>query len=277
MLKSRKFFILFTFILSLSVLLGCTHPENSQQKFIFSSPQKGIYLVDVNLKVCPECIGVYNSDSLETVEEVAKKTGVQVAINAGFFDPSNKITTSYVVINSETVADPVSNRDLTDNPKLQPYLEQILNRSEFRILDCNGQLKFKIAAHSENADSCKILHSVQAGPELFPDLKLEEEAFVVKRGSKVIKESAGALGKYARSAIGIKKDHILLVAVDSDNGITISELAKLMKKLDVEQAMAFDGGSSTSLYVNIPGKKTFNLISAKDHTARKVKSVLFVK
>ena len=276
MLKFKKIFISSALILCACALLGCARPEN-KPKYTFASPQKGVYVVDVNLKECSDCIGIYNSDSLETVEEIAKKTGVQIAINAGFFDPSNMMTTSYVVLNSEMVANPVLNKNLTDNPEIQPYLAQILNRSEFRILNCNEQLKFQIAAHTENADNCKIIHSVQAGPDLFPDLKLEEEAFVIKKDGKVIRESAGALGKYARSALGIKKDHILLVAVGSDRGISIPELSKLMKKLNIEDAMAFDGGSSTSLYVNVPGQQPFNLVSAKDHTARRVKSVLFIK
>ena len=41
-------------------------------------------------------------------------------------------------------------------------------------------------------------------------------------------------------------------------------------------AMAFDGGSSTSLYVNLPEKSKFILNSAGDNAARHVKSVLII-
>ena len=57
--------------------------------------------------------------------------------------------------------------------------------------------------------------------------------------------------------------------------MTLPELADLMKSLGVEQAMAFDGGSSTSLYVN--GTDKFILTSAKDNAARRIKSALIIK
>jgi exopolysaccharide biosynthesis protein len=59
--------------------------------------------------------------------------------------------------------------------------------------------------------------------------------------------------------------------------MTLEELAGYMKSLKVDQAMAFDGGSSTSLYVNIADKPKFVLTSAKDNAARKVKSIILIK
>ena len=51
---------------------------------------------------------------------------------------------------------------------------------------------------------------------------------------------------------------------------------EIVKEIGAEKAMAFDGGSSTSLYVDLPGKKLV-LNSAKDRTARRVKSILVLK
>ena len=276
-MKSAKIFVFFTIIASILTVSGFGK-ENSQP-IKFYSPKKSIYITDINTKTCFECISVYLSNSLETVEDVAVKTNSVVAINAGFFDPINSQTTSYVVINGQIVADPSLNSHLMNNPALKEYLPIILNRSEFRIMNCEGQQKFDIALHNQlpTDGRCVINHSVQGGPELVPNFNLSKEGFVVKKESKIVRQSAGALEKYARSAIGIKKDHVLLVAIGNEAAMTLEELAKLMKKQNVEKAMAFDGGSSTSLYINLPDYPKFILTSAKDNSARRVKSTILIK
>lgn len=60
--------------------------------------------------------------------------------------------------------------------------------------------------------------------------------------------------RHPRSAVGLTSDnHLLLVAVDGrqkglSSGMTFPELGKLMQELGVRDAMAMDGGSSTTLY-----------------------------
>jgi exopolysaccharide biosynthesis protein len=277
----RNFIVVFIFVIGL--IISCSRLEGSDsQPVSFYSPQKGIYVIDVDTSICPDSLEPYVSDSLETVEKVAEKTGATVAINAGFFDPSNTKTTSYIIKDGQLVGDPTQNPHLMENPALKQYLSAILDRSEFRILDCtlnSGESlrTYGIEKHSILPGKCIIKHSIQGGPELIPEFKLLDEAFVVKKEGKVVKQSAGALGKYARSAIGIKDNHILLVAVSNENPMTLKQLANFMKTMNVDQAMAFDGGSSTSLYVNLPNHEKFILTSAKDNSARRVKSVLLVK
>jgi len=276
-MKNIKIYLLSLIIVGGLFISGAKIESSNEKKIDFYSPAKGIYVVDVNTKTCKNCITPYVSDSLETVERVAEKTNSVAAINAGFFDPKNAKTTSYVIKNSKLEADPTLNHALMNNPGLKSYLPYILNRSEFRILDCMQGKTYEIARHNDTPLSkCSITDSIQAGPALIPDFKLYDEAFVVKQGDKVIKESAGALGKYARSAIGIKGDHILLVAVSNEAPMTLQELADYMTSLNVDQALAFDGGSSTSLYVKMPDKQKFVLTSAKDNSARRVKSILMV-
>lgn len=271
----KKLSLVLIVILSIVIFaIGKINANSDSVKFY--SPQKGIYVADINFEVNKGSILPYVSDSLETVENIAKKTNSPIAINAGFFDPTNIKTTSYILQDGEVIADPTLNPNLMNNPNLNQYLESILNRSEFRILSCeNNETRFQIAQHKDSLpNGCKIVHSIQAGPELVPDLKLQEEAFVVKQGNKIIKQSAGALGKYARSAIGIKDQHVLLVAVSNEAAMTLKELAEFMKSLKVDQAIAFDGGSSTSLYVNLPEYDKFVLTSAKDNAARRIKSAI---
>lgn len=248
----------------------------------FYSPSNGIYVVDIDTEKCPDCVIPYVSESLETVTSVAEKAGAVAAINAGFFDPTNAKTTSYVIRDGEVTADPTLNENLMQNESLKDYLPLILNRSEFRVLDCRLNSDrfirtYEINRHNYSAGKCEITHSIQAGPQLLPELQLEEEFFIVKKEGKVVRQSAGALEKHARSAIGIKDKHILLVAVSNEAPMTLPELAEFMKNLGVKEALAFDGGSSTSMYVNLPGKNKFILTSAKDNAARRVKSVLLIK
>ena len=281
----KKFSIwILVFISGIGLISSCLgfNGQNSEN-INFYSPEKGIYVVDIDTTKCSDCIiQPYVSDSLETVETIAKKTNAKVAINAGFFDPYNAKTTSYIVSNRKLTADPSLNEHFINNPHHREYLPAFLNRSEFRYSFCEAAFaprytRFDISPRNETDSKCEIINSIQAGPELVPELRLEQEAFVVKKNGKIIKESAGALHKFARSAIGIKGDHILLIAVSKEAPMTLSELAIFMKSLGVEQAMAFDGGSSTSLYVNLPDKKPFVLTSAKDNAARRIKSALLVK
>jgi len=265
----------------------CGKPEISFQVY-----KKGIYVVSIDADYFVKNSDVYVPENLETVESAAEKNNAKIAINVGFFDPNNGKTTSYVLKNNQIIENPENNERLTQSEELKPYFDKILNRSEFRVLKCpidkilqSGEIIsyetiFEIKNHKESlpqSDYCSLVYSIQAGPELAPEFDLEKEFFILKKDGKIVRESASALHKFARSAIGIKKDRILLVAASNENPMTLEELADFMKELGVEQAMAFDGGSSTSLYVDIPEKKDFILTSAKGNTARQVKSILIIK
>jgi hypothetical protein len=101
------------------------------------------------------------------------------ALNAGFFDPSNGLTTSYVTVDGTLVADPRQNQRLVGNPDLAPYMEQILNRSEFRRYDCGGTPRYAITLHQEPTPAgCTLVDAVGAGPQLLPQHTAEAEGFV---------------------------------------------------------------------------------------------------
>lgn len=67
------------------------------------------------------------SQKVATVEEFAQKHRAVAILNAGFFDPANQKSTSYVIIQGKLVADPKKNDRLVNNPNLKPYLSQIFN------------------------------------------------------------------------------------------------------------------------------------------------------
>ena len=204
-----------------------------------------------------------------------------MTINTGFFDPNNQKTISYIVYDSQIVEDPLFNENMMANSVLRQNLQKIINRTEFRILDCDSKLKYEIAQHNAKVDFlCSIVTSAQGGPQLLPDLRLEEEFFIVKDADgNIIRESASVLHKTPRTLVGIKnldknlqEMHIFIVT--NEHPMDIYEARDLCKQYNLDTAMAFDGGSSTSL-----NYKKINVVSTQSSgdTGRALKSFMIVQ
>ena len=222
-----------------------------------------------------------SSPNLITNKEAHNKSGSLLTINTGFFDPNNQKTISYIVNDSQTVEDPIFNENMMINPVLRQNMQKILSRTEFRILDCDSKLKYEIAQHNANVDFlCSIVTSAQGGPQLLPILRLEEEFFIVKdEEGNIVRESASVLHKTARTLIGIKnlpkgeqEAHIFIVT--NEHPMDIFEARDLCKSYELDSAMAFDGGSSTSL-----NYKKINVVSTQSSgdTGRALKSFMIVQ
>ncbi|MBQ3641659.1 hypothetical protein II906_07035, partial [bacterium] len=95
---------------------------------------EGVYIIEVNTNQSKYKLMPYYTDELSTNHSVYKETGARFVVNTGFFDPKNMKTVSYVTIDSDVVLNPEDNENLMNNKALKPYLNKILNRSEFRIL-----------------------------------------------------------------------------------------------------------------------------------------------
>ena len=254
----------------------------------FKAPQievtnnNGIYVIKVPQESI-KCVKPHIVRFLQYNRTVFEETGADLVINAGYFDPKNKSTSSYVIIDGETVLDPRTNQSLMNNSALKPHLSQILDRTEFRVLDCKGKRKYDIRKHSLppfglEKTTCKIVHAIQAGPELYPTLRLEDEYFVEKSADgKILRDSISAYKKCARTAIGIKDNDIYIIIATVQHRMTLPELAQYCKSLKLTKAMNFDGGGSTSLNFKgnfSTGNKPLEIISDKDASARKLKSFL---
>lgn len=222
-----------------------------------------------------------SSSDLKTNREVHNNSKSLFTINTGFFDPNNQKSISYIVNDYQTVEDPLFNDGLTQNPVLRRNLKKILNRTEFRVLDCDSKLKYEIASHNAKVDFlCSVKASAQGGPQLLPNLRLEEEFFVVKdEEGNVIRESASVLHKTARTLIGIKsmpkgEQELHVFIVTNEHPMDIYEARDLCASYGLDSAMAFDGGSSTSM-----NYKNIQVISTHDSgdTGRALKSFMIVK
>lgn len=234
----------------------------------------GIYHIVLDGKRLANKIKFVSSETLVTNKEAHLKSGAVLTINAGFFDSKNQKTTSYIVTDRNTSADPLFNENLLMNPILRQNIDKIVNRTEFRVVECNNKYHFDIVPHKTPVDfECSIETSAQGGPMLLPELKLEEEFFILKNSEgKIIRESASVLEKTARTIIGIKDNDVHILIITNKNPKTIYEARDLCKELGLERAMAFDGGSSTSMNY----KKEIEVVSTSETSGRMLKSFMIV-
>ena len=85
-------------------------------------------------------------------------------------------------------------------------MTKIINRSEFRVMQCGNKFEYAIVGHKSDVPfGCTLQTSAQGGPLIVPELKMEEEGFIVKdEEGNVIRESASVLHKTSRTIIGVK-------------------------------------------------------------------------
>ncbi|MBW4460048.1 MAG: phosphodiester glycosidase family protein [Nodosilinea sp. WJT8-NPBG4] len=223
-------------------------------------------------------------DGLARVDQIASQLCgagcVTAALNAGFFDPNNGLTTSYVVKDGALVADPNQNERLIGNPDLASYMDRILNRSEFRRYDCGGTPSYDITFHQDPVPTgCALVDAVGAGPQLLPQDTSVEEGFIDRTTAR---DALGSQSPNARSAVGLKADgSVVMVMVAqvpgvSPSGMTMGEVAAFMSDRGVTQALNLDGGSSSTLMYD--GTTHYGRLNASGELVqRPVKSILWVE
>lgn len=234
----------------------------------------GIYHIILKGEKIKKHVKFVSFESLITNKEVHQRAKAKLTVNAGYFDPENQKSISYVVSDRNTVDDPLVNENLLRNPFLMKNLDKILNRTEFRVVECdNRQFHYEIVPHKSSVDfGCNIITSAQGGPLVYPQLRLEEEAFIVKKDGEIIRESCSVLHKTARTIVGLKGDDAHILIITDEHPMDMYEVHDYVKSLGWDRAMAFDGGSSTSM--NYLDK--YEVTSVGDGAGRSVKSFLIV-
>ena len=214
-----------------------------------------------------------------TVAATAKTYGASLAVNGGFFDLRSGKSVSYVIDQGRLLADPLD---------AARFSSQILNRSELRlIVDATGSSRLVVARHSDPvaADS-RILESMQAGPALLPTYGPIGEAFIRKGRRGRLIDAISTSSAEARTAVGVTPDgKLIVVCVDTPgkkadgHGVTLVQLARILKAFGATQAVNFDGGASTSMYVRLPNSatNTQGKVVCGSASNRRVKSVLLLQ
>ena len=235
----------------------------------------GIYHIVLTGEKIKKRIKFVSSESLITNKEAHQRAKAKLTINAGYFDPENQKSMSYIVTDRATMEDPQVNEAILYNPVLRRNMDKILNRTEFRILECDRTgYRYEIVPHKSSIDfGCALITSAQGGPLVYPQLRLEEEFFIEKKDGEIVRESCSVLHKTARTIIGLKGEDLHILIITDKHPMNMYEVHDYVKKLGWDRAMAFDGGSSTSMnYLN-----KYNVTSIGDGAGRSLKSFMIVR
>jgi len=263
-------------LILLTVMLVGNMVFAARVKPIDVSYNDGIYHVVLRGDKIKKKVSFYASSDLKTNREIHYASRAKLTVNAGFFDPETGKTISYIVSDHVTVEDPRLNESLLNNPALKRHLDKVYNRTEFRVVQCDdtNKLRYEIVSHNAPVDfGCNVKTSAQGGPLILPELQLEEEAFIIKKDRLIVRESCSVLQKVARTIIGIKDGDAHILIFTDEHPADMYEVQEYCKKLGLERAMGFDGGSSTSM--NYLDK--LEVISTKgDGAGRRLKSFLLV-
>ena len=249
----------------------------------YERPQATVHVITVPAGTR---LSIAVAEDLATVETFAHQQNALAVLNGGFFDPRNGKTTSHLLVQGQPVGDPTENERLMENPALAPYISQILNRSEFRIYQCErsgqSEIQYEIAAHDELgtlSDSCMLVSSLGAGPQLLPTDTSVEEGFTDYENGERVRDAIGSSQPNARSAIALKPDGSLLLIMAAQRldspGLTLTALAEFAQSLGAVQLLNLDGGSSSSLYYN--GQTYWGRLDTEGNPIqRPVKSVIVI-
>lgn len=203
---------------------------------------------------------VVNTPGRPTSETLQAHPDAVAAVNGGYFNLSNGLSTSYITMDGKIACDPNQNPALVGNEKLAPFMPVILDRTELRFLqEKSGSLSIQIAPHSAAVPAGKkLVDALQAGPRLLPMLTADSEAFVRTESDGKKVDSIGSNRPAARTAFGVTGDgHALILCIASTKqdefsaGVTLSELAAVLKTLGCIEAINFDGGTSTTMVVRL--------------------------
>lgn len=140
--------------------------------------------------------------------------------------------------------------------------DKIIDKSNLPLYIPKGG--YVISAPKEILANFKIGDKVEIDYKLNPEWEnvnhiISGGPYLLKEGNTYIdvtsEKLTGITGRNPRTAIGYTKDNVMImVTVDGrkegSSGVTLSELASIMKSFGCYEAINLDGGSSTVMYVN---------------------------
>lgn len=176
-------------------------------------------------------------DTLLPTSELAQRTDALAAINGSFFDMSLYNPVCYLRIDGKEVGENTPGKDDTINRKYYQYASIKLRNGKPRLFIPDSN---RFAEH-ERPDS----NIMTAGPMLLwhgeRSPQRDDRTFVTYR--------------HNRTALGLKADGtIILLTADGRfrniaEGLSLTELASIMKWLGCVNAINLDGGGSTTMFV----------------------------
>jgi len=162
-------------------------------------------------------------EGLERLDELVRALGGVAGINANFFDPGSNKPIGLVIRDGQVLSPPYGRRAALG-------------------IDLFGRI---VIFNQDSPPFLPLRDAVGAGPLLLRDGRI----IIDHQGEEFTPDFINK--RAARSALGLTRrgDLIMLVAAKDGRsvGMTIEELAELLRELGAADALALDGGSSASL------------------------------
>ncbi|MFV9474230.1 phosphodiester glycosidase family protein [Advenella sp. RU8] len=226
--------LLSRFVLALGILLSTNvHAKEQVSPCIQyeTADQNRVHIARVDLH-CPsiKIIGTPIKQSNQTTSNFAFPNKTTVAINGAFFDENNKPQGLNV---SNGIRWPNS-----------------YDTTHHAFLACTTNNHCFIEAPNRKTAHNPAWHTVISGWQT-----LKNGSYICPRGSQRICHS-NARGQHPRTAVGLSDNnrYLYLVVVEGRKtdfqGYTLNQLARLFKKMGVNNALNLDGGGSSTMVVN---------------------------
>jgi exopolysaccharide biosynthesis protein len=244
-------------------LLFTAHVKDSS---LFASNQYISFVEVKDHRKAPGFFIGYDQKKLIETSVFGKQYKAISALNGTFFDIKNGGSVDFIKVN-DTIINP-NRLEKNNNRALHQKAALVINNYHLAIKKWDGSQDWESNLTDQNI--------MLSGPLLLLDNEKEKMDSVPFNKLR-----------HPRSAIGIKPNgNVLLLTVDgrqeNSAGVSLFELAKIMKWLGCSSAINLDGGGSTTLWVDGIGKNgVINHPSDNkkwDHEGeRKVANVIFIK
>lgn len=230
---------------------------------LFGDTIRRLHVLDIDLNDA-NTLGIgFSTTNATTVEMCENYNGI-AGINAGYFPMSGASDKDpYIRINGETMqAGHMNISYLFTNAALIIHN----NVAKIQKFSESGRNLNQIAASIPTDQAQNI---IVCGPMLVTDNVIENLDMTSAHNKAIT----------ARTGLGISRDgkHVYMVVADYGDvtGITTLQLAKILQALGAVNAMNFDGGGSSTMFVQDQG--TDGRVSVNGYGQRKVRSVIYVK
>ncbi len=233
----------------------------SAQVELYSSPQS-INILEIKPKKKNQLGIGYCVDTLIVTSSLCEQANAIAGVNASFFDMKNAGSVDYMKVNGEVIHQG----------------KEAINNSNSAII-INGKNVSIVCLANENTAAKDLAGSdiLVAGPMLVTAYAMEN-----------LSDNSFNTTRHPRTCAAITKNGtILLITVDGRHenfaaGMSTKELAFLCKILGAKDAMNFDGGGSTAMYVKGYGEKGIVNYPSDNKTfdhkgERRVANVVYLK
>jgi exopolysaccharide biosynthesis protein len=243
---------------------GITWMHYHFDKNLFHSNQN-INILDIRLKGKRTIAFACEPKTLRTVSDFGKTSQALAAINGNFFDTKNGGSEDYIKVHDSVIS---TNKLWGTERARHQRAGLAIRKGKLRIAKWDGSATWEAKLKEK-------------------DVLLTGPLLLWEGSRQPLDTGEFNHARHPRSAIAtFGKKHVVFITIDGRNenaaGMSLYELADIMKWLKVQNGINMDGGGSTTLWIsNQPGNGVVNYPTDNkkwDHEGeRKVANVVLVK